>query len=221
MSLRYRLGAQELLELGRVSIEARGPREPFFARRRMGANDIALEARLNLGESFGAVLTAISKVVRVTPEAMAASPKAAKEYILLLIKNSPTMENYVLGLLVLASVIVKEGVRAIGPTQEQVSNILVGAGEAVMEVVPESELPERLLAAENRIIEKTPEGLREKVRQMISGSGISPGNLAPNLPEPEKNNEDAAGAAGMTAGQKALLVGIPVSGFVAIGLMSR
>jgi hypothetical protein len=189
----------------------------------MGEADPLVEARLNLGQSFADVLTAISKVVQLPMDQFTFSPETVKRNILVLIKNSPQMENYVLGLLVLASVIIKEGIRALGLTQEQVSNVLVGAGEAIMEVIPEGALPERLRAAEEEIFRKMPEAVRQTVRSMVEGSGISPSNLAPNLPKGVlKPSEGASSGAGsLTVVQKALLVGVPVVGFLAAGMMSR
>jgi hypothetical protein len=188
----------------------------------MGAADPLVEARLNLGQAFADVLTAISKIVQVPVDQFAFSPEIVKRNILVLVRNSPQMENYVLGLLVLASIIVKEGIRALGLTQEQVSNVLVGAGEAMMEVIPESALPERLRAAEEEIFRKTPEALRENVKGLVEGSGINPSNLAPNLPEGVlRPGAASTGGGSLTAGQKALLVGLPVVGFLAVGMMSK
>lgn len=221
MSARYRLGAEELIELGRARARGGSARLPYFMGRRMGVADPLVEARLNLGQSFADVLTAISKVVQLSVDQFAFSPETVKRNILVLIKNSPQMENYVLGLLVLASVVVKEGIRALGLTQEQVSNILVGAGEAVMEVIPEGALPERLRAAEEEIFRKMPETVRQNVRSMVEGSGISPSNLAPNLPESVLRPEGVSGGGSLTTVQKALLVGVPVVGFLAAGMMSK
>lgn len=218
--MRYRLGAEELIELGRGAHAQRSDRQPFFSRR-LG-QDVSVEARLNLGESFGSALTAVSKVVQVTPEVMSVSPETARQTFLALVRNSPPMQNYVLRLLVLAAVVVKEGVRALQLSQAQVSNILVGASEAMMEIIPEAELPEKLRAAEEEIIQKAPENLKGRVRQIVEGAGVTAGNLAPNLPEGEQRvSADGKAPADLTTGQKALLVGLPVAALIAVGWMAK
>lgn len=217
----FRLGAEELLELGRAPARA-VDRAPFFARRTLGqaADDPLVVARVQMGQSFADAIGAISKVLQVDPKTMVLTPEAARKGVERLIGSSPAFTDYVLKTLVVASVIIKDKIRALGFEPQEVANFLEGAAGAIGAVIPENELPGRLRAAEEDIIRKAPEGIREKVKALIEGSGISPENLAPNLPE-GTTRTGLPSWKDLAAWQKIALLAVPVVGAAAVAFARK
>lgn len=188
--------------------------------RGLGAiTDPKILARVDLAEAFGNALKSVSQVVNVSPETMATSIGTARETFKALIKN-PSFIGYTVKVLVLAAIMVKENIRALGFTPEQLGNILQGADEAVRGVVSAEDLPGRLKASEEEIVSRAPENIREEVRKIVATTGVTVENLAPNLP-PEalrEKLENEAPKEGMSGLEKAALIGIPVAILAAIGV---
>jgi hypothetical protein len=181
--------------------------------------DPKILARVELAEAFGNAIKAVSKVVQVPPEIMAASPGSARETFKALIKN-PQFVGYVIKLLVLASIMVKEDIRALGFDPAQLSNVLQGADQAVRGVVAEDQLPQQLKNYENEIINAAPEHVKAEVRRMVESTGITIQNLSPNLP-PEASGQGSSGPTreeGLSGLQKAALIGVPVLILAAVGI---
>jgi hypothetical protein len=186
--------------------------------------DPVILAKVNLAEAYGDAIIAISKVVQVTPEAMAASAETARMTFDSLLKN-PTFLPYVMKVLVLSAVIVKDNIRALGMTPQQLANVLLGAEQSVKKLVPEAELPAKLTATQDEIVSRAPANIKEEVRKRLDSSGIKPENLVPHIPEgatrePVTQAVQAA-APGMSELEKAALIGVPIVLLAAVGFIAR
>jgi hypothetical protein len=187
--------------------------------------DPVILAKVDLAESYANALKAVAKVVGVTPEVMSQTTVGAKETFKSFLKNR-TFVEYAMKLLVLSAVIVKENIRALGMTPQQLANILSGGDAAVREIFKEDEVKAELDKNKEEIIARAPENIRTEVRRLIESSGIKPENLAPNLP-PEATPEEVHVQAsqpvepGLSGLQIAALVGIPLVVLTAVGLIAR
>lgn len=189
-------------------------------------DDPKILAKIDLSEAYADAIKAVAKVVQVPPESMAASPESARMTFDSLLKN-PTFLGYVMKLLVLSAVIVKENIRALGMTPQQLSNVLVGAEQSVKKIVPEAELPAQLKTYQDEVVARAPDNIKVEVRRLLDTSGIKPENLVPNIPE-GASREPVTQAApplppapGMSELQKAALIGVPIVLLATVGLIAR
>lgn len=196
---------------------------PYLAQ---AVTDPVILAKVNLAEAYGDAITAISKVVQVTPEAMAASAETAKLTFDSLLKN-PTFLPYVMKVLVLSAVIVKDNIRALGMTPQQLANVLLGAEQSVKKIVPEAELPAKLKVTQDEIVSRAPANIKQEVRNRLDSSGIEPENLVPHIPEGATREPvtpatpPPAPPSGMSELEKAALIGVPIVLLAAVGLIAR
>jgi hypothetical protein len=198
---------------------------PYPVARLGEIDDPKLLAKIDLSEAYADAIKAVAKVVQVPPEAMAASPESAKMTFDALLKN-PTFLGYVMKLLVLSAVIVKENIRALQMTPQQLSNVLVGAEQSVKKLVPEAELPAKLKSYQDEVVARAPVNIQAEVRRLLDTSGIKPDNLVPNIPEgasrePVTQAAPPPASPGMSELEKAALIGVPIVLLAAVGLIAR
>lgn len=191
--------------------------------------DPMILAKVDLAEAFGNALTAVSKVAYVKPETMAASPETARMTFENFLKTgNPQFLAYAMKVLVLAAVIVRENIRALGLEPQQLSNILVGAEAAIKNVLPQDQLPAELKKYQAEIVSRSPPNIQSQVKSLVEGSGITPENLVPNIPEGATREpvssvqaQQPAAQEGMSDLEKIALVGVPVVLAAAIGLFAK
>jgi hypothetical protein len=195
--------------------------------------DPAILAKVNMSEAFGNALTAVSKIAQITPDTMAASPETARmSFERFLSAAGAQALPYAMKLLVLASVLVKENIRALKLEPQQLSNILVGAETSIKNHIPAEQMPQELKKYQEEIISRASVNIQPQVRALIEGSGMTATNLVPNIPEGASRENlppvaqqsvatpmPAAPAPGLSDLQKVALVGIPVILAAAIGFM--
>jgi hypothetical protein len=181
--------------------------------------DPKILAKVDLAEAFGNALRAVSQVVQVPPETMATSAETAKMTFKALIKN-PSFIGYAMKVLVLSAVVVKADIRALGFTPQQLANILKGANDALQEVVPTEEMPAKLKMYEDEIISRAPANIQGEVKRLFETSGVTPENLAPNMPK----EAEVAAETGVVEPSKlsgleiAALIGVPLAILAAVGI---
>jgi hypothetical protein len=190
--------------------------------------DPVVLAKVDLAEAFANALTAVSKVAYVKPETMAASPETARMTFENFLKTgNPSFLAYAMKVLVLAAVIVRENIRALGLEPQQLSNILVGAEAAIKKVLPADQLPAELKKYQAEIVSRAPPNIQAQVKTLVEGSGITPENLVPNIPQGATREPVAPTAAasvpepGLSDLEKVALVGVPLVALAAIGLLVR
>lgn len=187
--------------------------------------DPVILAKVDLAEAFANALTAVSKVAHVTPETMAASPEAARVTFETFLSGNSQFLAYAMKVLVLAAVIVREKIRALGLEPQQLANILIGAEAAIKKVLPPDQLPGALKKYQAEIVSRSPANIQAEVKRLIEGSGITPETLVPNIPEGAIREPVATGQPtaqqGMTDLEKAALVGVPIIALATIGLLAR
>lgn len=206
------------------------PYRPFLGQVCLTSNlgqpitDPVILAKVDLGESYANAITAVAKVVGVSPAVMSQTAVGAKETFKAFLKNRTFLE-YAMKLLVLSAVVVKEGIRALQMTPQQLSNVLQGGDAAVREILKEDEIKAELDKNKEEIIARAPENIRVEVRRLIESSGIKPQDLAPNLPpeavQQEVHFQEAVPPPGLSTLQIVALVGIPLVALAAVGLLAR
>ena len=204
--------------LGQVPLAGRNP---FFF---LGeVTDPKILAMIELEEAYANALTAVSNVVHVKAEDMAASTQTAKMTFDQLLKNR-TFLPYVMKLLAISAVIVKDNIRALQMTPQQLANILAGADASVRGILTADEVKAQLKAAQDEIVARAPDNIKDHVKELLDTSGITPENLAPNMPaganQPTIAVETPATSQLSTA-QKVALVAIPLVTLIAIGAVWR
>lgn len=193
--------------------------------------DPVILAKVNMSEAFGNALTAVSKIAQVTPQTMAASPETARMSFETFLKTAGAQAlPYAMKLLVLAAVLVKQDVRALGLEPAQLSNILLGAETAVKSRISPEQMPAELKKYQDEIVNRAPPSIQPQVRSLIEGSGMTAETLVPNVP---KGSEPApavvqqgtempmAPAPGLSDLEKVALVGVPILALAAIGILAR
>jgi hypothetical protein len=193
--------------------------------------DPAILAKVNMSEAFANALTAVSKIAQVTPETMAASPETARmSFETFLNTAGPQALPYAMKLLILASVLVKQNIRALGLEPHQLSNILLGAETAVKSRIPPEQMPEELKKYQAEIVSRAPPSIQSKVKSLIEESGMTAETLVPNIPqggvEPDRavvaqDVTPMPPAPGLSDLEKAALIGVPIIALAAIGLLAR
>lgn len=193
--------------------------------------DPAILAKVNMSEAFANALTAVSKLAYVKPETMSASPQTAQMTFENFLKGGPQYVAYAMKLLVLASVLVKQNIRALGMEPQQLSNILIGADAALKKQIPADQMDAEIKKYQQEIISRAPANIQAHVKELIEGAGVTATNLVPNIPEGASREPmpailpgtpaPAPAPAGLTDLQKVALVGIPVALAAGIALLVR
>jgi hypothetical protein len=198
-------------------------RNPFSFLGEGEVTDPKVLAMVELEEAYANALNAIAKVVGVKPETMATSVSTAKMTFDQLLKNR-TFLPYVMKVLAISAVIVKDNIRALLMTPQQLSNILQGADASVRGILSEDEVKAQLKAATDEVIARAPDKIKDHVKELLESSGITPQNLAPNIPEGANQPTMAVEAPAtneLSTLAKIALVGVPLAVLATVGYLWR
>jgi hypothetical protein len=233
----YRLGAEELLELGRRAKDPRAPgRSPFLAgRMRMAQQGAAAEpekvyildvlgnvagwiaqglsfAFNTLGDLVNIPLNILSQGVDVTFNGVAG-----------LLKNIPVIGDLLAQILVLGGSLVKFGLSIPGLALHGLGNVMGGIAKALKGSGDESQNQKKVDDAKKNIVDQAPAALKKNVQTVLDSSGVTGNELTPNVEDngtpkpasPEVLAQETVPAEGTDLGT-VLAVGIPVVGAAAI-----
>lgn len=220
--VRYRMGAEELLELGRRGATFGGPRSPFLANRRpaLGASGSAqlgdlLEmvkdvAGLITG-ALGFALTALGDLISIPLDLLSQGVDVVFNGVADLIGQVPIVGELLAQILLLGNTVIKFALSVPGLLLHGLGNIMTGISKALLAKSTASENQQNQDKAKQNIIGQAPPNLQSQVRQVLNSSGMTGQNLIPAIAPVAP-----AGSSGL---MDALAVGLPVVGVAAAALL--
>lgn len=221
--VRYRMGAEELLELGRRGATLGGPRSPFLANRRPSHPEAALGSA-HLGDlvdmikdvggiitgALGFALTTLGDLVSIPLDLMSKGVDIVFNGVADLIGQIPIIGELLAQILLLGNAVIKFALSVPGLLLHGLGNILTGISKALLAKSTTSENQRNQDKAKQDIIGRAPPNMQSQVSQILNSSGMSGQNLIPALaPTP------AAGSGLLNA----VAIGLPVVGVAAAALL--
>lgn len=182
----YRLGAEELIELGRAKNAQNAGRQPFFSGRPRLAGGgyrlddvqaLAQEASKAGGEhvaaTLGLALSTLGNLVNVPVSTLAQGADITAGAVSGLLKNVPVMGDLLAEILVLGVTATKHGLAVPGLTSEGLDNVLAGIGQAFSAKYTTLEVDRKIGEARDGIVTKTQGKLKAAVRHGLDAAWAS------------------------------------------------
>jgi hypothetical protein len=245
---RYRLGAEELLELGR----ARNPqpvaeRKPFLASRlrkpmlrqtpqrapeSVFILDVLGSVAGFVADGLSLALGALGTLVDLPLGILSQGVDVAFNGLAGLFGGIPGIGGFLSQILLLGGSLIKFGLSVPGLLLHGLGNIMGGVAKFLKGENSEGKNQDNLDGAKEEIISKAPPGLKDNVKKILDASGVTGGNLTPNVgstgtPRPDVGTPGAPGAPGAvmpgdvsaapsTDLETALAIGVPAVGAIAL-----
>lgn len=228
MTSRYRLGAEELLELGRRSKDRGvGGRSPYLAGRLRMAQaepekvyvlDVLGNAAGWIAERLSLAIGTLGELANVPVSVLSQGVDVDSSAVAGILKNVPTVGDLLAQILVLGGSLIKFGLSVPGLALRGLANLTAGIAKALKENGSEGKVG----GAKGDIVDQAPAELKTDVKAVLESSGVTSQDLTPHvdrttgIPMPA-SAEDLAQetVAGSDIGT-ALAVGIPVAGAAAL-----
>lgn len=224
--VRYRLGAEELLELGRARAFLGGPRSPFLANRRNSAPGIGRDVE-RLGDildivkdvggiitgALGFALTTLGDLVSIPLDLLSKGVDITFNGVADLLGQIPIVGELLAQILLLGNAVIKFALSVPGLLLHGLGNIMTGISKALLQKSTPAQNQKNQDKAKQDIIGRAPPNLQSRVAQALDASRMSGQNLIPALaPVPEASS-------GLL---DAVAIGLPVVGVAAaVLLLSR
>lgn len=198
-TIRYQLGAEELIELGSDGTKiVLKNRKPFLAGRivRLGASeeenilDSLAAASKFLADKLSLSLITLSKIINVPVGVLSQSPDVAASHISDLVKKVPSMGILLAEILLLGGALVKYGLSTPGLALSGLGNLLSGVASALSGV---DGVQAYLDKAHALILDQASEDMKDRIERIFSAVGISADNLTPDV---DGNGQPSAPPAG-------------------------
>jgi hypothetical protein len=220
----YRLGAEELIELGRARNAQIGGRKPFFVNRPKlsgrGLGDI-LDLVKSVGgfiaSGLGYALTTLGDLVNIPVSVLSQGVDITFNGVSGLLENVPVIGDLLAEILVLGGTVIKFALSIPGLLLTGLGNIMSGIGKALSAKGTSSENEKKVKDAKDNIVSKAPAAQQDAVRQVLDSAGVAGDNLTPTMTP----TSGASTEPGLSSLEKALMVGIPVIGVAALVLLAR
>lgn len=220
--VRYRLGAEELLELGRRGATLGGPRSPFLANRRpaapLGAGKEHLGDIVDIVKDVGGIITgalgfalgALGDLVNIPLGLLSQGVDIVFNGAADILGQIPIVGELLAQILLLGNAVIKFALSVPGLLLHGLGNIMTGISKALLEKSTPAQNQKNQDKAKQDIIGRAPPNLRSQVEQALDASGMSGRNLIPAIaPVPE-------GSSGLL---DAVAIGLPVVGVAAAVLL--
>jgi hypothetical protein len=182
-TIRYQLGAEELIELGSDSKVILKNRKPFLAGRivKLGqAEENVLDTLAAVGkfmaEKLALALGTLTKIMNVSLGVIAQSVDVAVLNITDLLQKVPAIGDLLAQILLLGGALVKFGLSIPGLVLGGLGNILAGIARALG-----SDVQSQIDSGTQSILDQAPEELKDRVEKIIGTLGISGTNLTPDV----------------------------------------
>lgn len=224
MTAIYRLGAEELIELGTGDKVMLKNRRPFLAGRisRLGAPEEDILDTLAavgkfLAEKLALALNTLAKILNVSLGALAQSADIAAMNVSDLLKKVPAIGDLLAEILLLGGSLVKFGLSIPGMALHGLGNLLAGIARTME---GRGDVQDQIDKAENSILDQAPEELKDRVEKILRTIGVAGNSLTPDVLGDGQPMVSAAGTSlsgappppapeGSGLGN-ALVVGVPV-----------
>lgn len=221
----YSLGAEELIELGKPRREKAflSARKPYFRREeakpfignskpRLGQSDFLAQVGSFLVKFLAGAFSVLAEIVNIPMDILAADVDLIFTNVSSLIAEVPILGTVVAQIFLITNAVIKFGLEVPAQLLGGISHVFAGIGQALDTLAP-SKKAEAQKDAKDKIMERTPDELKEGVSAALSGnrptspgggigSGGSPGATTPNA------TGASSGAVGAGSGlEKAIAVG--------------
>jgi len=234
---RYRLGAEELLELGRARATP-ADRRPFLMGRArpMMANerpseqvyifDILGSVAGFLADGLSFAFTTLGDLIDIPLQILSQGVDIAFNGIAGLLQQIPIVGDLLAQIVVLGGSLIKFALSIPGLVLRGLGNILGGVAKALKGSGTEKENQEKVDGAKDKIVDGAPSALKDNVKAILNASGVTGKDLAPSVsptgePKPTtitpttKIEDVTPPAEGVEIGT-VLAVGVPVVGALAL-----
>lgn len=190
---RYRMGAEELLELGRAGASLSGSRGPFLANRghaalgssgRAGMGDI-LEIAKDIGGiitgALGFALTTLGDLVSIPLDILAKGVDIVFTSAADLLGQIPIVGGLLAQILLLGNTVIKFALSIPGLLLHGLGNIMTGISKALLAKQTPAQNQQNTDKAKSDILGQAPPNLRSQVSQALNASGMTGQNLIPAI----------------------------------------
>lgn len=197
---RYRLGAEELIEMGRAEGPDRPNRRPFLSGRNrkptLGAEeliemggcrraslgdlvDLTGNAAPFLASALAMGIDTLSDLSGKTVETLALGADVARNEFSNLLQRVPALANLYAQVLLAGGALVRFGLSVPGLPVRGLGNILAGVASALGEASGDNQM--RIDQARKRLVGMAPEETAADVKTVLESSGVGSGDLAPRI----------------------------------------
>jgi len=174
----YRLGAEELIELGRAKNAHNAGRQPFFSTRprlsgaqRMGiAVDLAKEGMAFISGQLAFAINTLADVTGVPAGIMSRGSDITLNAVSDLLEKVPAIGDLLAEILVLGGAATKSRILVPGLAPIELGNILSGVGKALGAKNTTADVARKISDAQDRVVQKAPAGSRDAVRQILGAA---------------------------------------------------
>lgn len=234
---RYRLGAEELLELGRARA-VRVERRPFLMGRArpMVANagrpveqayflDVLGSVAGFLVDGLSFALTTLGDLIDVPLQILSQGVDIAFNGIAGLLGQIPIIGDILAQIVLLGGALIKFGLSIPGLALRGLGNVLGGVAKALKGSGTEKENQEKVDGAKDKIVKDAPSAIKDNVKAILNASGVTGKNLSPSVSAtgepkttpvtPTTTVEDVTPSEGADLGT-VLAIGVPAVGAVAL-----
>lgn len=236
-AIRYRLGAEELIELGNGKVGVDMDRRPFLSGRtknvrlelcsaHLGFNPLDLLADVAgyVADGLGFALNTLGDLVNIPLNILSSGVDVVFNGLAGLVGQVPILGDFLAQILVLGGSLVKFGLSIPGMLLHGLGNILGGIGKTLHGLFDEPENQRKVDAAKSDIVKQAPDAQKDAIKKVLNATGVTGRNLTPNVNQqtgvvtPSSDN-GAPGATPPPASgdlSTALAVGVPVAGIIAL-----
>lgn len=228
--IRHRLGAEELVELGRARSGLFQARSPFLANRPQLGRGVEAEIRPALGDIFsdvggfitgalGFALNTLGDLVNVPLNILSQGVDIAFKGLAGLLDNVPIMGPFLGQILLLGNAVIKFALSVPGLLLHGLGGILTNISKVLTAKNTSGDNQKNVDKAKSNIVGQAPAALQAGVKAALDATGVTGSNMTPALtPQGSAPSTVAPQASGFDT-TKALTIGIPVAGATAILMM--
>lgn len=221
--VRYRMGAEELIELGRAKATLGGPRAPFLANRRpalsgasqpsAGMGDI-LDIVKDIGGvitgALGFALTTLGDLVSIPLDLLSKGVDVVFNGVAGLLDSIPLIGPFLAQILLLGGAVIKFALSIPGLLLHGLGNIMTGISKALLAKNTPAQNQKNVDKAKQDIVRQAPPNLQSQVAAALNAAGVSGGNLIPAIAPVAESDSGLSDA---------LAIGLPVVGVAAAVLL--
>lgn len=213
MTTRYRLGAEELIELGDSENEViLRNRRPFLAGRLRDHSSLGTPPTTvspvdalsivskEIADSLSLALSTMSSVMNVQLGTLAQSPETTAKAVTGLLDSCPTTSKLFAQILLLGGTLAKYGLSIPDLGLQGLAAILAGVKTAMTQKSSVPEIDASIQDAEREILEKTADEKKPAMQTVLESLGASGTNLTPSVSPSGQPMAAPAGTSGMPIG---------------------
>jgi len=231
----YRLGAEELIELGRPATcpAYLGARRTFFGGRpgsvrrgtfmgnaRLGQLDLLAQAGSFLAKMLSGAFGLLADLVNVPANILVSGVDLIFTNVAGLLDDIPVLGTLAAQILLIGNAVIKFGLQVPGMLLGGISNVLGGLSKALDTTQNAAQKAASEKDAKDKILDRAPDFLKGAVKSVLEGRSPSGagGGAAGGAGGAGGADGTGAGEAGPSDLEKALMIGVPVAAAGALAL---